>query len=335
MRRCAPRGRWIGDPCALVARGVLLAIVQGLLLGCGGAPDPDDAAAVTGSADHVNAPPVIESLELDPASPTAGGAVRVVASVRDPEGDPVKMVYEWTLRGLPVGNGTAKLMLTDARRDDALEVVVVASDGRADSEPASVRAQVGNRPPEVTSLRVGPARAVTAGEVITASAEGRDAEGDPVELVYTWFLNGSELDVSGPELDTRELTRGDVVRVEARADDGNDRSEPFVSPEIRVTNRPPKVVSRPAASPSGGAFRYAVEAEDPDGDAPLRFSLEEAPSGMTIAAHSGEIRWLPREGQSGRHRVRVVVDDMAGGRASHTFDVDVGAAVAPPAAGER
>jgi len=107
------------------------------------------------------------------------------------------------------------------------------------------------------------------------------------------------------------------------AHDGEHESPAFVSPEIRVTNRPPKVVSRPGPSPAEGGFRYAVVAEDPDGDAPLRVELDGAPGGMQIGSHSGEIRWRPGADQSGAHRVRVVVDDLRGGRVVHAFDVEV------------
>jgi len=272
---------------------------------------------------------------LEPAAPTPGGAVRVVTEVNDPDGDPVKMSYEWTLDGRAVGNGTSKLMLTEVQRGDTLEVVVVASDGRADSEPFSTTVSIANQPPTVQRLRVAPSTAVTAGEIIEASAEARDPEGDPLEFVYTWQLNGDELRGDpGAELDTSELVTGDTLRVEVRASDGESLSEPFHSPDIRITNRPPKVVSRPGTSSPGKGFAYTVVAEDPDGDTPLRFELEDAPDGMEIEAHSGKIHWTPREGQAGRHQIRVVVDDLRGGRVSHVFDVEVGDAGAPPAAVE-
>jgi hypothetical protein len=83
-------------------------------------------------------------------------------------------------------------------------------------------------------------------------------------------------------------------------------------------------VSRPGPSRAGQAFTYRVVAEDPDGDTPLRFLLEGAPDGMKIGGHDGEVRWQPRPDQAGVHEVRVVVDDMKGGRVAHVFEVSVG-----------
>jgi hypothetical protein len=51
---------------------------------------------------------------------------------------------------------------------------------------------------------------------------------------------------------------------------------------------------------------------------------------MKIGAN-GEIRWMPSRDQAGLHRIRVVVDDRNGGRASHAFEIRVGDSV--PAAG--
>lgn len=308
-------------------------LLQAAGVACGDSPDAASPNVIGDTSDRANEAPVIQRIAFEPASPTPGSPVRVVVDARDPDGDPVKMTYEWSLRGESVGNGTAKLMLADASRDDELEVVVVASDGRTDSDPESLSVRLVGRPPRIDRLRIAPANAVSAGEVIEVVPEARDPEGDAIEFAYTWLVNGAPVDdVSGPEFDTRALARGDVVHVEVGASDGDGSSEPFRSTGIRVTNRPPRVVSRPGARSTSSGFRYRVVAEDPDGDAPLRFELEQAPEGMEIGANSGEIRWLPRPDQGGRHRVRVVVDDRMGGRASHAFDVDVGGDGAPPAA---
>jgi hypothetical protein len=318
MRRRTPQGRW-GLICILLLQAAAIAC------GDGDASVKEPDSLLSESADRANSAPRIVSVALEPSSPTPGSAVRVVVEVEDDDADPVKMTYDWTLRGESVGNGTPKLMLGDAGRGDALEVEVVASDGRAESEPASAWATVGNERPVVDRLRVGPSHSITAGEVIEAWAEGRDPEGSPVDIVYTWRLNGLEVgEVTGSEFETLDLSLGDVVVVEARADDGDDLSEPFRSPEIRVTNRPPTVVSRPGPSRAGQAFTYRVVAEDPDGDTPLRFLLEGAPDGMKIGGHDVEVRWQPRPDQAGVHEVRVVVDDMKGGRVAHVFEVSVG-----------
>ena len=51
------------------------------------------------------------------------------------------------------------------------------------------------------------------------------------------------------------------------------------------------------------------------------------PSGLGFAqkfdAASGTLSWSPGSGQSGTHRVRILVDDQNGGLVAHTFEVSV------------
>lgn len=304
------------------------------LLACGGG-DPPAADATSPPAD-ANAPPVVSRVRLEPAVPLPGGPVRAVVEVSDPDGDPVQMTYEWTVAGRAVGAGLPKLVLDGASKGDVVALRVVASDGRSDSDPVIARASVGNRPPVLERLVVAPEREVSAGTELEAQPKASDPDGDPIEFIYVWKVDGEPTDVEGRSFSTLGIERGQVVSVEVRASDGTDTSEPLDSGPLRVVNWPPKVTSRPGPSEPGAGFRYQVTAEDPDGDAPLRFELAEAPEGMRIGATSGEIEWTPGRDQAGVHRVRVVVDDRKGGRVSHAFDVNVGEpAGGPPAARSR
>ena len=316
-------------PGALRPRFATVLPIAFLLFACGGAEESAEApeplaAAAASHAD--NSAPRIVSATFDPVTPVPGEAVRVVLDVVDDEGDPVKMLYDWTLAGQPAGSGSSKLMLRDATRGDALTVTVVASDGRAESEPMTVRGEVGNRPPRIERLMMGPALEISAGVDVEVQPEAGDEDGDELTFTYRWSVNGEPVDAEGPSFDTRALTKGDVVRVEVLANDGSADSDPLASPEIRVVNLAPRVTSRPVGSAADQAFRYLVEAEDPDGDGSFLFELVDAPDGMEIDASSGEITWRPRHDQSGTHLVHVVVDDQNGGRVSHAFEVAVGGA---------
>lgn len=326
MRRRPPDDRGL-------FRLVLVLVTGALFCACGSpevAPRPQPLASAT--ADREDTPPQIVSARLEPEEPKPGGSVRVVVDVSDADGDPVKMTYDWSLDGQPVGAGMPKLALHDASRGDRLAVTVVASDGRADSDPAVLHAVLANRPPVVTRLSIGPALEITAGTEVRVKPEGNDADGDPLRFHYAWTVNDRPVAGDAKSFDTRALTKGDVLVANVRADDGTDLSDAFASPPIRVVNRPPRVVSQPGPSTPGEAFHYVVRAEDPDGDAPLHFELEEAPRGMKIDASTGEILWTPGPDQAGTHPVKVVVDDNNGGRVAHAFDVQVGRGFAPPAA---
>ena len=56
---------------------------------------------------------------------------------------------------------------------------------------------------------------------------------------------------------------------------------------------------------------------DADNDA-LKYSLSNAPAGMTISA-SGEIKWDISERDGGSYRVAIVVEDGNGGRTEQDY----------------
>ena len=278
------------------------------------------------SAAPENAAPVVSRLELEPAAPMPGETVRVHADVTDPDGDSVALAYDWAVDGRPAGDGTARLRLPDSQKGQQIHVRVTASDGRLDSSPATRTVTVGDRAAVLDGLTIQPGHEVTAGESIRVVARATDADGDPVTIAYHWRVNGEAVDTTADHFDTSALKRGDRVEVEAHVDaDGGDS---LTSPPIRITNAPPRVTSRPVP-PGADGFRYRVEAVDPDGDTPLRFSLENPPRGMTIGALTGEVRWRPTRAQAGLHPIEILVDDGQGGRVSHAFELQVGNS--PPA----
>jgi hypothetical protein len=296
-----------------------------MLLACAEEPPPTatNPTAALVSGDAGNRPVLITSVHFEPAEPMADEAVRAVVKASDPDGDPVILTYEWQLAGRAVGRGTQRLMLDGASRGDEFEVSVVATDGRTESEPFRILAKVANRPPRVDRLTIEPATRLTAGMTLVIRPEGSDDDDDDLSFQYAWTLNGEPMEHDGPELDTQSLTLDDVVNVAVRAHDGHDVSEPLAAPEFQIVNRPPRVVSTSDRSLPGGGFHYRVEAEDPDGDRQLRFELENPPAGMKIGAVSGEIDWLPTDDQAGLYTVRVIVNDLKGGRVAHAFDLNV------------
>ena len=125
-------------------------------------------------------------------------------------------------------------------------------------------------------------------------------------------------------LGRRHFRRGDRIQVEALASDGDDESEPLRSPEIQVVNSPPTIVSTPEKIDEDGTFRYAVAVEDPDDDRRLRYRLLQGPTGMTLDWLSGKLAWTPSDSQEGTHAVEIEVDDLAGGKTTQTFEIEVG-----------
>src|SRR5690606_23102344 len=69
-------------------------------------------------------------------------------------------------------------------------------------------------------------------------------------------------------------------------------------------------------------YVYSSLANDPDND-PVSYAILEAPGGMILDAHTGQIRWAPTSDQLGLNRVVVQAQDGRGGSATQEFMVHV------------
>ena len=329
--------------CAAIPVGIALAVLGfTALLGCGSSDQPspmDPAPSAAGStadaearATAGNRPPVIRRLRLDPSVPRPGEPLVATVSVSDPDEDPIKIGYRWRLDGQWTGTGGKTLHVPDTAKGALIDLEVVVSDGRSQALTAKLSARVTNRPPEMTSVLVEPAEGITATDDITASPRGSDLDGDRLEFEYTWRVNGNVVAEDGPVLSHARFRRGDTIELEVVASDGADESDPLRTPPLEIVNTPPRITSAPEGIDETGAFQYAVQVEDPDGDR-KRFKLLKAPTGMSIDFLNGKLSWDPQEKQSGKHAVEIEVDDLAGGKTTQAFDLEVEfEAPTPPAA---
>lgn len=92
---------------------------------------------------------------------------------------------------------------------------------------------------------------------------------------------------------------------------------------VRGANVAPTITSTPLTTASvGKAYTYAVLANDIEADA-LRFSLANAPIGMTIDAATGLIQWTPEATQVGTQNVEILVEDAQGGTTTQRYALAV------------
>ena len=274
--------------------------------------------------DAENAAPVVESILLNPRNPLPGTPVEANVEARDPDGDPYRLSFEWAVNGEVLSSGShPRFTPQRVRKDDRIEVRVVASDGRLESEPRSASTRVGNRPPLLQAVLLEPQGTVRPGDELLASPKALDPDEDALEYEYTWLVNGREIGQRDRAFSSSSLKRGDKVRVRAVATDGSDSSRPAESREVTVGNSPPLIERIPEAQTDEGLFRYVFEATDPDGDRNLRFQLREAPDGMRIDPILGVVTWRPKPSQAGVHPVDVLVEDSHGDGSALRFEVTV------------
>jgi hypothetical protein len=290
-------------------------------------------AAADGTA---NSSPTIRTVNFEPASPRAGDKVHAVVEGSDADGDRLSYTFNWSVNGDRQAQQGSAIDLSRARKGERLSVTVVASDGRASSEPFEASTRVRNRAPQLTGVRLESSSAISADSEVTARPSGKDLDGDEISYRYVWWVNDRAVAESGPKLSTSGLRRGDVLRVRAFATDGQDESNSVDSEQVALGNAPPVIVSQPSGADEDGTFRYQVRAVDADGDR-LKISLTKGPRGMVMSSSDGLLVWRPGPDQGGTHVIDIAVNDANGAGTTQRFsiDVDPSAAAPPPAARSR
>jgi hypothetical protein len=294
-----------------------------LLLGCGGEPSEPATGEESTAPASMNSPPVIEEVALEPSRPRPGETVQVRVNVSDPDGDPIRLDYEWRADGRTIERaaGQPSLHVENLPRESAIEVTVIAHDAQSESAPETAVARVGNLPPTIVAVGMQPTGPVSAGTAITATPRANDPEGKEVEYTYRWSVNGETRPIEGPTLPGDQFVRGDTIVLEVVASDGLAESEPVVSPPIPVVNAPPRIVSEPGQFSADGIFRYALKTEDPDGDTAFRYNLVQGPTGMTVGFDDGKLTWNPAADAAGSHDVEIEVQDRFGGKSAYRFSL--------------
>jgi len=243
------------------------------------------------------------------------------AQATDPNGQAVRLEYRWRLNGQEIGQGDSAA-LTGAQKGDRVEVEVIAFDGELRSTASTADVTVSNQPPRLYTVKLEAPEGVRVGKMLVATPDAQDPDGDRLSYDFEWRVNGER---RGDEasFSLSGLHRGDEIVAAIVASDGQDESAQRLSEVVKIGNGAPRIVSEPSWERVGESFRYAVKAEDPDGDRTLRFRLREAPAGMTVDAIGGVVTWTPRSDQVGAHKVEIEVDDLNGGQTVQSVEVRI------------
>jgi len=304
-----------------------------LALACGGGEgDAPERSMVplerSAQPTESNRPPVVERVVLRPSRPLPGDVVEAVVEASDPDGDALRLRYSWAVNRRSAGSGS-KLAGRALGKDDRVQVTVVATDGFAESQSMSKSVRVENQAPEMAEVTLQPTENVRPGDKLTALVSAEDADDENLRYSFVWLVNGDETRDKGRLFSTVDLKRGDEVSVRVTAGDADDVSRPMTSAAVQIANSPPEIGALPRAEQDGETFRYQFEARDPDGDRSLRWSLNQAPDGMSIDPVGGMALWKPTESQAGTQTIEVQVTDRHGDGSKLRFDVTVSSVVKP------
>ena len=187
----------------------------------------------------------------------------------DLDGDAPLWQFAWQVNGADLKETTETL--TGAHFDKGDEVTCTAApfDGDLTGDPVrSPVVTIANTPPTLASAAITPSSPKEADTLSVVAGATDDADGDDVELLYAWQVDGKVVG-AGATIDGGSFDKGQKVQVTVTPFDGTDKGTPVTSAVVTVVNTAP-VVSSVTLSPTSprtkDAVKATVKAVDADGD---------------------------------------------------------------------
>ncbi|MEM9189324.1 MAG: putative Ig domain-containing protein [Myxococcota bacterium] len=246
------------------------------------------------------------------------------------------MPLTWSLVDGPLGItlGSSGEVRWDANANDfgshPVRIRVTDPFGHTGDQDFVLTVSFGNRAPVFDTM---PLTQSTADDPYGYAATATDPDGDSP---LTWSLPTAPagMAVSPAGVASWSPTEADVgshpvtLRV---ADPSGAFAEQNYVLVIVTGQEPPTFVTTPTFTASPGTlYSYDAEATDPDPGDSVTYSLDLAPSGMTVDPSSGLVSWTPAHAQIGNNTVRLLATDTTSRVAIQEFVIAVGGTNDPP-----
>lgn len=245
-----------------------------------------------------NTAPTATSVTIGPEEPLKDDAVTAtVEGAVDPDGDEITYEYNWVVNGSVVAE-TPTLPPSRFRKDDNIRLRLRPFDGvdyGPEIESNSIRA--GNNPPIIDEARLSPVEPYT-DDVVAAEVFSTDPDGDDVEYIYEWYVDGTKVSATGEELDGAvHFAKEQEIYLVVSPNDGEDTGASVTTDTITSINSVP---TRPGIAldpklPDGtedAVCKVEEASTDADGDSltyTFRWTVEGgAPSSTSTTTYTGD-----------------------------------------------
>ena len=116
------------------------------------APEAEKKAAPS-SDFKPNQLPRVDYIDVMPLYPKIGDTIKITAKATDPDGDEIKLIYQWFKNDEPLSETSDSLILTKEafKRGDNISLNVIPDDGKAKGSSGLMKVTIGNSFPEITS----------------------------------------------------------------------------------------------------------------------------------------------------------------------------------------
>jgi hypothetical protein len=297
--------------------------------------DPQNATdqkEVEITVNHVNRTPVFEAQSAQTVDENAALSFTLIAATDPDKEDEGKLVY--AAEGLPEGaafdaaSRTFNWMPTFDQSGKYTVTFSVADQEFTLKQPVEITVNHINRAPVLENIA---AQSVNENSPLTVSITASDADKEDagkLTVSVSGLPDGATFDAASntvswtPTFDQAGSYTGISVTATDAAGESVNTSFDIT---VNNTNREPEINGPASGSvEAGSALSLSYSSSDPDND-DLTFSLDGAPSGMTIDG-SGSLTWTPADDQVGTHSVNVIVSD---GNAQSTVGLNVTVSAKP------
>jgi hypothetical protein len=179
-----------------------------------------------------NGLPVITNVTLSPSNLYTNDLLTATVLAIDPDGDALSYTWDWSV---DEGSGPTIVMtdttntptstldgLTYFDRGHTIGVLVTVSDGSSSASLQSASISVMNTAPTVFNAIITPVNPVAGLDDLECTVQSSDADGDAVNLTYSWLLNGASTNYSSAIVPTSDIADGDIWVCTVTCDDGMD-----------------------------------------------------------------------------------------------------------------
>jgi len=258
-----------------------------------------------------------------------GKPFSLLLQATDPDGDQIRYRLRKAPEGMHIHSFSGRLSWTPEKATlQPLSVVVEVCDTRGGILNATLvfKVSVLNQPPKIVS---NPKNQILQDDLFVYQVQIEDV--DPKETFRYNFIQapkGMSIDSNG-KIQWR-TSSSDVgfhtisIRV---IDSANNTDTQRFTLQVIGRNTPPRITSQPIRQVvEGTIYRYQILAEDVDlPKQTLFYQLLSGPTGMSVDARTGLLRWNPtqQDVQKGQHTIRVQVRDEQSGQDEQTYQLSV------------
>ncbi|NOZ85830.1 MAG: VCBS repeat-containing protein [Deltaproteobacteria bacterium] len=224
-----------------------------------------------------NSPPGAPEISIAPNNPKTGDdlLVKILKDAPDPDGEKVSYTFRWIRNHKPVKISLHSMKISSrrTRKGDHWIVVVTASDGKEEGNPARAETKIENTPPGPAEFELVPKKPKTTDEIkVRIKRHAKDPDGDKVHYDVTWKIDGKQVP-SPPDklvLAPHFAVKGQEVTARLTSLDDKERGAVAEAKTALFNSRPrpPRVIIKPDKPDTENPLSVflADEGEDDDQD---------------------------------------------------------------------